>query len=257
MASIVVEDVRIRGNRFYVYMAAACALLAFGAFAPTYWLQLPVGTFIGPPILHIHGILFSSWTLLLLWQSWLVATGRIAHHRAWGLAGISLATAMVVVGLIASVGTLSGGLAAGYGDRSRAFLALPFSSIGMFAGFFTAAVFNIRNPETHKRLILLATIALLQAAMGRVFFALIVGVAPGIRPGLGVPPPVSFAIVPSLILELLIIAGAVHDWRTRGRPHRVWVIGAAVITAVIFLRIPLSVTPAWRAFADAMAHVTG
>jgi len=257
MASIVLGEVRDRNQRFYVYMAAACALLAFGAFSPTYWLQLPAGTFVGPPILHIHGVLFSAWTLLLVWQSWLVATGRLARHRAFGLAGISLATAMVVVGLVAAIGTLSAGLAAGYGDRSRAFLALPISTISMFAGFFTAAIFNIRNPEAHKRLILLATISLLQAAMGRVFFALIVGVAPGARPGLGLPAQVAFAIAPSLLLELFIVAGVVHDWRTRGRPHPVWLIGAAVMTAVIFLRVPLSLTPAWQAFADAMAHLAG
>lgn len=257
MASLAHDDGRDRSNRFYVYMAAACVLLAFGAFSPTYWLQLPAGTFVGPPILHIHGILFSAWTLLLLWQAWLVASGRLARHRAFGLAGISLATAMVVVGLVAAIGTLSEGLAAGYGDRSRAFLALPISTISLFAGFFTAAIFNIRSPEAHKRLILLATISLLQAAMGRVFFALIVGVAPGARPGLGPPAQVAFAIVPSLVLELFIVAGVIYDWRTRGRPHRVWLIGAAIITAVVFLRVPLSMTPAWRTFADAMAHITG
>ncbi len=257
MVAAAFEDVRNRSNRFYVCMAAACALLAFGAFAPTYWLQVPAGTFVGPPILHIHGVLFSSWTLLLLWQSWLVASGQLARHRAWGLAAISLATAMVAVGLVAAIGTLSVGLAAGYGDRSRAFLVLPLSTISLFAAFFAAAVFNIRNPEAHKRLILLATISLLQAAMGRVFYALIVGVSAGARPGLGPPAPVSFAIVPSLILELLIVAGMVHDWRTRGRPHRVWLIGLAVITAVILLRVPLSATSGWRALADALAHLTG
>ena len=152
-------------------MAAACALLAFGAFAPTHWLQVSAGTLVGPPILHIHGILFSAWRLLLFWQAWLVASGRLAHHRAWGLAEISLATAIVIVGLVAAIGTLFEGVAAGYGDRARAFLALPISTISMFAGFFTAAFFNIRNPEAHKRLILLATVSLLPAAMGRAFFS--------------------------------------------------------------------------------------
>jgi hypothetical protein len=58
-----------------------------------------------------------------------------------------------------------------------------------------------------------------------------------------------------LILELMIVAGMVYDWRTRGRPHPVWLIGAAVITTVILLRGPLSGTPAWLAFTNAMAHI--
>jgi len=248
---------RAKASHFYVWMAAACALVAFGGFAPTYWLQLPAGTFVGPPLLHVHGALFSAWTLLLLSQTLLATSGRLDHHRAWGLAGISLATAMVVIGLAAAILTLNAGLAAGYGDSSRAFLILPVSAIGLFAGFFIAAIANIQRPEAHKRLVLLATISLLQAAMGRVFFILITGGGPGLRPGLGPPPPLAIGLVPSLITEVLIVAGVIYDWRTRGRPHAVWLIGAAVITAVILLRGPLSGTHSWLAFADSLGHITG
>ena len=130
-------------------------------------------------------------------------------------------------------------------------------AITLFAGFFISAIANIKRPEAHKRLILLATVSLLQAAMGRVFFLLVTGGGPGLRPGLGPPPPLSIGLVPSLIVELIIVAGIVYDWRTRGRPHPVWLIGAAVITAVILLRGPLSGTPAWLALADALAHFAG
>jgi hypothetical protein len=178
MIAVMLDPVREKVSHFYVWMAAVCALVAFGGFAPTYWLQLPAGTFVGPPLLHIHGLLFSTWTLLLLSQTLLAANGRLDYHRAWGLLGISLATAMVVIGLAAAIGTLTAGLAAGYGDQSRAFAILPVSAIGLFAGFFVAAIANIRRPEVHKRLMLLATISLLQAAMARVFFVLITGGGP-------------------------------------------------------------------------------
>jgi hypothetical protein len=257
MVAAVLNPARRKVGSFYVWIAAACALVAFGGFAPTYWLQLPAGTFVGPPLLHLHGALFSAWALLLLSQTVLAANGRLDHHRAWGLVGISLATALVVIGMAAAINTLNTGLAAGYGDRSRAFLILPVSAITLFAGFFISAIANIRRPEAHKRLILLATISLLQAAMGRVFFLLVTGGGPGLRPGLGPPPPLSIGLVPSLITELIIVAGIIYDWRTRGRPHPVWLIGAAVMTAVILLRGPPSGTPAWLAFADALAHFAG
>lgn len=257
MVAVTLEPVREKVSHFYVWMAGACALVAFGGFAPTYWLQLPAGTFVGSPLLHIHAALFSTWTLFLVTQTLLAANGRLDHHRAWGLAGISLATAMVVIGLAAAIQTLTRGLAAGYGDHSRAFLILPVSAISLFAGFFVAAIANIRRPERHKRFMLLATISLLQAAMGRIFFVLVTGGGPGLRPGLGPPPPLIIGLVPSLIIEALIIAGIVHDWRTRGRPHPVWLIGAAVTTAVILLRGPLSATPGWLAFADSLAHIVG
>jgi hypothetical protein len=257
MVAIAMDGVRPKVDRFYVGMAAACVLIAFGGFAPTYWLQLAPGTFVGPPLLHIHGVLFSAWTLLLLTQTLLVANKRLDLHRAMGLAGISLATAMVVIGIAAAIQTLNAGLVAGYGDRSRAFLILPVSAITLFAGFFVAAIANIRRPEAHKRLMLLATISLLQAAMGRVFFVLVTGGGPGLRPGLGEPPPLIIGLIPSLLLELLIVAGVVYDWRQRGRPHPVWLLGAAAITAVVVLRGPIGGTAIWLAFADALSRIAG
>jgi hypothetical protein len=257
MVAIALNPPRQKVDRFYVAMTLACVLVAFGGFAPTYWLQLVPGTFVGPPLLHIHGVLFSAWPVLLLTQALFVANRRLDLHRAFGLVGISLATAMVVVGLAAAISTLNAGLAAGYGDRARAFLILPVSAISLFICFFVSAIANIQSPEAHKRLMLLATISLLQAAMGRVFFVLVTGGGPGLRPGLGEPPPLILGLVPSLILELFIVAGVIYDWRTRGRPHPIWLIGAAIMTAVIILRGPMGETGPWLAFADFLAHIAG
>ena len=257
MPAAALDSIHPVTNRFDVCLAATCTVIAVGGFAPTYWLQLMSGTFVGPPLLHFHGILFSAWPVLLLVQAAFVAKGCPNAHRAMGLVGISLATAMVVIGLAAAIQTLNVGLSAGYGDLSRAFLALPLSALGLFAGFVVAAIANIRRPEAHKRLMLLATIALLQAAMGRVFFELITGGGPGLRPGLGAPPPVTTAVVPSLSLNLLVVAGAVHDWRTRGRPHPSWLLGGAIITAVVLLRGPVAASATWSAFADTLAHING
>jgi hypothetical protein len=257
MATTTFEAVRARRPYFYVWMAGVCALIAFGGFLPTYWLQLPAGTFVGPPLLHIHGALFSAWTLLLLSQTMLAAQGRLSHHRAWGLAGIALASAMVVVGIAVAVYALRVELAAGYGDAARAFLTVPLGALALFGGFFIAAIANINRPEAHKRWMLLATISLLQAAMGRVGFVLATGGGPGMRPGLAAPPPAIVVVISSLLLELLIVAAIVYDWRTRGRPHRVWLIGAWMMTAVILLRPLLGATQGWLAFADSFSRIAG
>jgi hypothetical protein len=257
MSAVVVHSTRTVMNRFDICMAVTCTGIALGGFAPTYWFQLMSGTFVGPPLLHLHGILFSAWPALLSVQAVLAMKGCPNAHRAVGLVGMSLATAMVVIGLAAAIQTLNIGLLAGYGDRAREFLVLPISAVGLFAGFVIAAIANIRSPEVHRRLMLLATIALLQAAMGRVFFELITGGGPGLRPGLGAPPPVTTAVIPSLSLNLLIVAGAVHDWRTRGRPHPSWLLGGAIITAVVLFRGPVAASATWSAFADALSHING
>jgi hypothetical protein len=257
MVSATIVDRSRAGGTFYVWMAAACAAIAFGGFAPTYWLQLTAGTFVGPPLLHFHGALFFGWTVLLLSQTALAANGQLDHHRAWGLAGIGLASAMVVVGIAAAINTLNVGLAAGYGDRARAFMIIPVSAIGLFAGFVATAIVNIKRPDVHKRLMVLATLSLLQAAMGRIFFVIFTGGGPGLRPGLGPPPPLAIGLVPSLIPELLIVAGMIYDWRTRGRPHPAWIIGAVVITLVVVLRGMVADTSVWLATADFLAGFNG
>jgi hypothetical protein len=65
--------------------------------------------------------------------------------------------------------------------------------------------------------------------------------------GLG-PPPLAIGVVPSLLVELPIVA--CYDWKTRGRPHPAWLIGGAIITAVILIRGPIAGTPAWLGIAD-------
>jgi hypothetical protein len=89
-------------------------------------------------------------------------------------------------------------------------------------------------------------VPLMHAAMARVFLMLF---AP--RGAVG-PPPVFVSVPPGIFVDLLIVAAIIYDWRTRGRPHAVYLIGGPVILAVQLLSVPLSATAAWMSIA---AHV--
>jgi hypothetical protein len=252
MVAVSLEQTRAEARYFYVWMAVACAAVAFGGFAGTYWLQVPAGTFIGPPIIHLHGLLFSAWTLLLVFQAWQAAEGRMEHHRAWGVAGVSLATAMVFVGLATALNGLQSHMGKPDLEAERQFLVLPVTGLALFAVLVTLAVLNVSRPDWHKRLMLVATIGILQAAVARVFFLAINGGGPGARPGLGPAQPVAISIGPGLVVDLLLVAGIVYDWRTRGRPHPAWLWAGGATVALQFLRIPLSTSPAWLAVEHAL-----
>jgi len=239
-------------SRFYVWMAVACAAVAIGGFVPTYWSQLPAGTFVGQPLIHVHAVVFTAWPLLFLSQTWLAAHNRLEHHRAWGMAGISLATALFVVGMVTAIQSAELRVVKGGDDRGLAFLIIPMSAISLFAGFFAAAVANLARPNVHKRLMVLATIALLQPALVRVFFILKTGGGPGLRPGMNGPPPMATTIGPALVAELFVVAAILYDWRARGRPHPVYLIGLATMVLVHFGRLPISGTPQWKAIASAL-----
>jgi hypothetical protein len=242
---------------FYVWMAGACALIAFAGFAPTYWMQLPAGTFIGSPLLHLHGLLFSAWTLFLLLQTMLVASGKVARHRAWGMFGISLATAMLLVGFAAADEVLVRRLEAGYGDKARAFHIVSTSMISLFAVFVCAAIAYITRPEIHKRLMLLATITILPPAIARVFYVVNVGMEAGLRPGLAGPRSVESVMTPAWTADAPTLTAMAFDWRTRGRVHPAYLIGGAAIVAVQLLRVPVSTMQWWYAVADFLARFSG
>ncbi len=244
-----IDDHRVRvgvaapARYFYFYMALACMAVAFLGFAPTYWLPLASGSFSATPVVHIHGLLFFTWTLYFAFQTWLAASGRTARHRAMGMIGVSLATAMTILGFLVAVHSMKHSAAMGQLDEGLAFAIVPLSGILFFAVVFALAIANTRRPETHKRLMLLAGISILDAAVARWFLTFL---APPGPPG---PPPVPVTIGPALLAYLLLAVAIVTDWRTRGRPHPVYVYGGAALVAVKLLNWPISMTAAWHSLA--------
>jgi hypothetical protein len=230
-------------RQFYFHMALACAAVAFLGFAPTFFLPLAAGKFGAPPSIHVHGIVFFTWSVYFVFQAWLPSSGQVGLHRSVGLIGVSLATAMTIFGFLAGVTMMKQSATLGVKDAGIAFSIVPWSGILFFAVVFAIGVAMVRRPEIHKRLMLLAGISILDAAVARWFLTFL---APPGPPG---PPPVAVTIMPALVAYLLLVVAIVHDWRTRGRPHAVYVIGGIVLVTVKLLNLPISETHAWHTFA--------
>ena len=247
--TILIEDRRVRAasaspaRQFYFHMAVACAAVAFLGFAPTYFVPLATGKFSAPPSVHVHGIVFFTWSVFFVFQAWLAASGNVARHRSVGIIGVSLATAMTIFGFLAGVSAMKRSALVGQADAGIAFAIVPWSGILFFAIVFAIGIAMVRRPEVHKRLMLLTGISVLDAAVARWFLTFL---APPGPPG---PPPVAVTIPPAFVAYLLLVVAMVHDWRTRGRPHAVYVIGGIVLVAIKLLNLPISTTHAWHAFA--------
>src|SRR4051794_6850852 len=88
----------------YVFTAASFIAITLAGFIPDSLQKIAaVHASERPPfplVLHFHAVLMGSFLLLLLAQTTLAATGRIDQHRRLGLAGMILAPALVIVGLI-------------------------------------------------------------------------------------------------------------------------------------------------------------
>lgn len=238
-------------RHFYLWMAGVFVLIAFGGFTPTYLAPVASGTFHGPPILHIHGALLFSWTLFYLVQTAWIASGHTPTHRAWGLAGIALFSVMMCSILVAQVTVMRLYDVHGYGDAGRRFAAVALCALPVLIGFFSLAIANVRRPETHKRLMYLIMVGFMHPAIARVFLTLF---AP---PGTQGPPPVFVAVPPGLIADLLIVVAMIYDWRTRGRPHHVYVYGGLTLLADQLLTVPVSATQTWMSVARFLEGLAG
>jgi hypothetical protein len=247
----IAPDVRAESRNFYVWMAGAFLLIAFGGFTPTYWAKIASGTFHAEPIIHVHGILLFTWTCFFFVQTVLVASGRILDHRAWGLAGISLFSIMMFSILVGEATVLKRSEALGLGDAARRFAAVTLCAWPLMAAIFTLAIVNIRKPDVHKRLMVLLMVGTMTPAIARVFITFF---AP---PGVAGPPPPFVSIPPGLVADLLLVVAMVHDWRTRGRPHPVYVYGGLALIAVQVGAVALSATPAWVHIARAFQSLAG
>src|SRR5260370_7275023 len=158
--------IKPRDRFFYTAMAVVAVSLVFAGFARTYYLRHLVTNAPLKPLLHLHGFLFTSWLVLLLVQVALVAAKRTDLHRRLGVAGGVLAALMVVVGPIVAIHSARGEFTPNAPDP-LGFLVVPLFDILVFAIVVAAALYYRRQPQTHKRLMLVATFALLPAAVAR------------------------------------------------------------------------------------------
>jgi hypothetical protein len=193
-----------------------------------------------------------TWTCFFFAQTALVAARRTLDHRAWGLAGIALFTALMCSILVTEATVLQHAEAAGYGAAERRFGAVTLLAWPLMALLFTLAIANIKKPEVHKRFMMLLMIGMMTPAIARVFLTLFA--PPGAGSG---APPAFVSVPPALAADLLLVATIVRDWRTRGKPHPVYVYGGLALLVQQVLAAPISYTTAWMRVAQAFQNLAG
>ena len=152
---------------FYMGMSVAVLAIVFAGFARTYFLR---SYFHPEPLtltVRLHGAAFTAWVVLLLVQTTLVMTQRTHIHRALGWIATTLAAFMMVIALDAAVIAVHQAVVCCNADAARAFLAIPIADVIVFGTLVGCAIVYRRDPATHKRLMLLATLAILDAATTR------------------------------------------------------------------------------------------
>ena len=140
---------------------------------------------------------------------------------------------MVPAGTLLAIDSAKRGLSPGALDPLT-FLAVPLGALVMFTGFFAAAFWTRRRPETHKLLMLLATIRIITPAIARLWFV-------GQRP-----------VIALALTNLFVLAAVVYDLRRRRKVHPVYIWGGLLILVSGPVRIAIGRTDLWHTIARAM-----
>lgn len=223
-----------RGRRFYVAVAVISSAIVFAGFARTFYLNGYFAKRDLTALMILHGIVFSSWLVLLIAQTSLVAAKRTDLHRRLGVFGAVLAVLMIVVGMTLAIHAAKYGFQTPGLPPPLVFLVVPFFDIVVFSILVVAALLYRRKPDVHKRLMVVATISILPPAFARIPLALISKMLP---------------ISAFLLGDLVLLGCILYDAALHRRLHRAWLWGGLLFVLSFPLRMGIAGTAAWQSFA--------
>ena len=235
--SVTPVQVAVKRDRrlLYVGFAVLAMLIVFIGFSRTYYLKSIFGRQPLSLLTHVHGALFTSWLLLFATQSLLVVVRRTDLHRRLGVAGGVLAALMVPVGTAMGIASARrDSLLFPGSPRPLEALVIPFFDILVFAILVGCAFLYWRRPQNHKRLMVLATIALLPAAFARFPFHFV-----------GEYGPLAFFG----LADLIAVACVVYDAVIFRRVHPAYAWGGMLLVASHPARLVIARTGLWIVFA--------
>jgi hypothetical protein len=223
-------------RRFYTFAGVAALLIVLAGFAHSFYLRAVIGPPVWAPamspLLHVHGLVMTSWFVLFLIQARLIATRRTPLHRQLGVFGGVLAATMLVLGTVVAITQAKLGRTPG--PPALQFLVVPLGDMLVFGVLIAIGLYFRNRVQIHRRLMLLATLAILGAAIARIPIGLIANGGPLAFFGL---------------TDLCIIVCVAYDTIKHRRLHPAFAFGALFIIASHPLRLMLAGTGMWMRFA--------
>jgi hypothetical protein len=212
---------------FYLCMALLIAVVAVYGFSHTIGENLLHASPIRPFILTIHAIVFPGWVLFFIVQSALVRSRNVRLHRTLGWFGLGFAAGILVIGYLTATGMDRFHLQRLHDFDATAFLIIQLMDLVCFAVPFALAIYWRRRPEFHRRLMLIASCGLTDAAWARF-------------------PLIPLAYSPAGV-DVLVLLGIVRDLIVDRRVHKVYIYAfpLLLVLQVFCMQTYLHASPWW------------
>jgi len=221
---------------FYAGMAWFLVLVTVVGFAPRSLAVLD-GTTPSPPlVVHMHAFVMLSWTVLMALQASLSLANRMDLHRRLGMLSLVVGPAVLVVLTLVTVSRQLNAAGTPAAPLVNNILFLQLRAILLFPTFFIwALATRQRDPQMHKRMVLLATLMLIDAAIARMSWL----------------PfntfPLDYLAV-HVYLLLLPVPALVFDFIRLGHVHRAWLWGYGLTLPWVIAAEFIWNSPWWLAF---------
>ncbi len=158
---------RVLRDHFYLLMSVLVAVVVTYGFSFTIGDNLVHPAVARPSILYVHAAVSTGWLVFFALQTALVRARNVRAHRTLGLFGMVLGAAITVVGVWTAVAMGRFRTVELHQADAAEGLIVPLWDMVVFTAAFWLAMSWRRRPETHRRLVFVATCALTAAAFGR------------------------------------------------------------------------------------------
>jgi hypothetical protein len=181
------------------------------------------------PLVVVHAVALTAWMVVFITQAGLISTRQHKLYMRLGIATVGLAVVIVMTGLL--TGARQASLGSGPpGIPPLTWFATPFLDMVVFTGLVAGGYVYRRDPQTHKRLMLCATLLMLQPGVGR----------------MALPDTMLGPELGTLIAFLVATPLLAWDFAQRGRPHKATLIGLGALGAEQLLRRAIWRTEPWQ-----------
>lgn len=197
-----------------------------------------------PWVVHAHALCYVGWVVLLAAQIWLVRTRRVAVHRRLGTMLLLLLPLMMVLGPATAISLNAADPAIKPGDLS--FMSTQFTNVLGATTLIAAGFLARRDAASHKRLMLMGTIAITEPGFSRIWASPLSSLL-----GDGYLPYYFSTYIGTLVL---MIAAGGYDLATRRRLHSAYIAAFCWILANQVAATWLFYQPFWLAW---MTRLTG
>ena len=157
---------------FHSTAGVVMLVIAFVGFQPFYLRGEGMGgRTISPQLFAlvlVHGGAMTAWVILFLVQSLLIPTRHRRLHMKLGWGAIAVASVVAISGFMVAVQSVRPVPESPFwGMAYRQFLLVMLAEVTLFTLFVLAGVFSRKRPETHRAMMLLASLSILAGATVR------------------------------------------------------------------------------------------